>query len=169
MALKLVVLGLMLFQAASGDAAPAAPAQEAPAAQAAPAAEGSGSAGSEAKGAPAGGEAAPAGTAPAGGAPNAQEPPPWMSFAPILFIGILFYFMLLRPQAREQKRRQELLNALKKNDKVVTTGGIIGTVADLSEDGRFVTLKVDDSTRIRFLRSAIHGPLEDKAAPQAAS
>lgn len=165
MALKLVVLGLMLFQAASGDAAPAAPAQAAPA-QAAPAAEGSGTGGTEAKSAPAEGEAAPAGTAPAGGA-NAQDPPPWMSFAPILFIGILFYFMLLRPQAREQKRRQELLNALKKNDKVVTTGGIIGTVADLSEDGRFVTLKVDDSTRIKFLRSAIHGPLDDKSPPPA--
>jgi preprotein translocase subunit YajC len=165
MALQLVVLGLMLFQAASGDAAPA---QEAPAAQAAPAAAGSGSAGSEAKAAPADGEATPAGGAPAGGA-NAQDPPPWMSFAPILFIGILFYFMLLRPQAREQKRRQELLNAVKKNDKVITTGGIIGTVADLSEDGRFVTLKVDDSTRIKFLRSAIHGPLDDKAAPPAAT
>ena len=168
MALQLVVLGLMLFQAASGDAAPAAAAQEAPTVQAAPAAEGSGNTGSDAKAAPAEGEATPTGAAPAGGA-NAQDPPPWMSFAPILFIGILFYFMLLRPQAREQKRRQELLNALKKNDKVITTGGIVGTVADLSEDGRFVTLKVDDSTRIKFLRSAIHGPLDDKAAPPAAT
>lgn len=166
MAVKLVVLGLMLFQAAgSGDATPGPAAQEAPAAQTAPAAEGA--AGSEAKTAPAD---APAGAVPAGGnGANAQDPPPWMSFAPILFIGVLFYFMLLRPQAREQKRRQELLNGLKKNDKVVTTGGMIGTIADMSQDGRFVTLKFEDSTRIRFLRSAIHGPLDDKAEPPAAT
>ena len=86
----------------------------------------------------------------------------------------MFYLILLRPQQREQRRRQDTLGSLKKSDKVVTTGGIVGTIADLSQDGRFVTLKVDDSTRIRFLRvddstrirflrSAIHGLLEEKS------
>lgn len=103
---------------------------------------------------------AAAGKAPA--KPRPDETPTLTQFLPLIFIAAMFYLILLRPQQREQKRRQETLNALKKNDRVVTTGGIIGTIADLSADNRFVTLKVDDSTRIRFLRSAIHGLLEDK-------
>ncbi len=86
-----------------------------------------------------------------------------MQFLPILIIGFFFYIILLRPQQRENRRRQELLSALKKNDKVVTTGGLIGTIADISSDGKMVTLRVDDTTRIRFLRSAIHGPADDRA------
>ena len=92
----------------------------------------------------------------------AEAPNPIVQFAPILIIGFFFYFILLRPQQKEQRRRQYFLSNLKKNAKVVTTGGLIGTVADISSDGRFVTLKVDDSTRMRFLRSAIQGELEDK-------
>lgn len=97
-----------------------------------------------------------------GAKPSGEEAPGYMQFLPLVFIAVMFYLILLRPQQREQKRRQSTLNALKKNDKVVTTGGIVGVIADLSADGRFVTLKVDDSTRIRFLRSALHGLLDDK-------
>jgi preprotein translocase subunit YajC len=109
-------------------------------------------------------KSAAAGEKPAAAGKKAQsDPPGWVQFLPLAFIGIMFYMILLRPQQKEQRRRQETLGSLKKSDKVVTTGGIVGTIADLSQDGRFVTLKVDDSTRIRFLRSAIHGLLDDKA------
>lgn len=111
--------------------------------------------------APTGDAAAPA--AGDGGRPQMAEPNPLIQFAPILIIGFLFYLFLLRPQQKEQRRRQEFLRDLKKNSRVVTTGGLIGTIADISSDGRFVTLRVDDSTRIRFLRSAIHGELEEKS------
>lgn len=157
-----------VMQEPAGEAAPvaaeaAAPAAvestapaAAPAAAQAPATTGSADPGSAAAKSAVGGKA--------GGAKNAQsEPPGWVQFLPLAFIGIMFYMILLRPQQKEQKRRQETLGSLKKSDKVVTTGGIVGTIADLSQDGRFVTLKVDDSTRIRFLRSAIHGLLDDKA------
>ena len=80
---------------------------------------------------------------------------------PFIAIGLFFYFILLRPQQAEQRRRKELLTLLKKNDKVVTTGGMIGTIADISSDGTRVTLRVDDNTRIKFLRSAIQEPLKD--------
>ncbi len=92
-----------------------------------------------------------------------EQPPAWVQFVPFAFLALMFWFVILRPQQKEQRRRQELMNQLKKNDRVVTNGGLIGTIADLSSDGRFVTLKVDDSTRIRFLRSAITGPLDEKA------
>ena len=90
-----------------------------------------------------------------------DAPPAWMQFLPFIAIGLFFYFILLRPQQAEQRRRKELLTQLKKNDKVVTTGGLIGTIADISSDGSRVTLKVDDNTRIKFLRSAILEPLKD--------
>lgn len=113
---------------------------------------------------PAAGGNAPA-AAPAVGdaaAPVADAPSPIAQFAPIIIIGFFFYFILLRPQQKEQKKRQEFLKNLKKNSKVVTTGGLIGTVVDVSSDGRFVTLKVDDSTRMKFLRSAIQQELDEK-------
>ena len=96
-------------------------------------------------------------------------PPPWMQFLPFIAIGLFFYFILLRPQQAEQRRRKELLTTLKKNDKVVTTGGMIGTIADISSDGTRVTLRVDDNTRIKFLRSAIQEPLKDSSETNGSS
>ena len=74
---------------------------------------------------------------------------------PMLLIAVAFYFLLMRPQKREQAQREAMLAALKKNDRVLTIGGIIGTVANISQDGSEVTLKVEDTTRIRVIRSSI--------------
>jgi preprotein translocase subunit YajC len=107
-------------------------------------------------------------------ADNPPPAPPQAQWTALLFpavaIGLLWYFLLLRPQKREQARRDQLLSALKKNDRVVTIGGIVGTVANLSQDGKEVTLKVDDNTRIRFLRSSIQSVVspeqtDDASAP----
>jgi len=105
----------------------------------------------------------PAKSTPDNSAAKPQEQPPgWFQFVPFGVMALLFWMLLIRPQQNEQRRRRELMAQLKKNDRVVTNGGLIGTIADISADGRFVTLKVDDSTRIRFLRSSIHGPLDEK-------
>lgn len=93
-----------------------------------------------------------------GGEPAQQPPPsPLVTLAPLLFVFALFYFLMIRPQQNERKKRDELLKEIKKNDKVVTIGGLIGTVADLSSDGQEVTVKLDDSTRVKMLRSSING------------
>ncbi len=97
----------------------------------------------------------------AGGKP--PEVNPLIQFLPMFLIVLFFYFILMRPQQKEARRRQELLSSLKKNDKVVTAGGMIGTIVDISGDGTRVTLKVDDNTRIKFLRSSITGPYEEKS------
>jgi preprotein translocase subunit YajC len=76
----------------------------------------------------------------------------FMLFAPIL---VLYFFIVLKPQRKEQKARQSMLSALKKNDRVLTIGGIFGTVSNISADGEEVTLRVDDSAKIRFTRSSI--------------
>lgn len=104
-----------------------------------------------------------AGDPPAGGDVEAIANPkgnPFIEVAPMLvgFV-VLFYFIILRPQQREQKQRVEKLNSLKKNDKVVTAGGIVGTITAFSDDGTTVTLKVDDNTKIKFTRDSIRGPL----------
>lgn len=76
---------------------------------------------------------------------------------------VMFYFIVMRPQQKEQQKRKDLLSELKKNDKVLTIGGIIGTIVDFSNDGARVTLRVDDGTRIKFTRSSIQGKYEEKA------
>ncbi len=80
---------------------------------------------------------------------------------PLVLVGIVFYFLILRPQQRDRKDRENLPSQLKKNDRVVTIGGIIGQVVSVSADDKEIVLKVDDNTRIRFRRSAIQAVLPD--------
>jgi preprotein translocase subunit YajC len=65
----------------------------------------------------------------------------------------IMYFLIIRPQQKQRRERETLLQALKKGDRVVTTGGLFGTVVGLSE--QTVTLKVADQVKLDFERSAI--------------
>lgn len=84
-----------------------------------------------------------------------QGAAPLLTWAPFIFIGFIIYFLMIRPQSKERKKRAEMISAVKKNDRVVTIGGIIGTVAMVKDNE--VTLKVDESnnTKITFTKSAI--------------
>lgn len=70
---------------------------------------------------------------------------------------LLMYFLLMRPEQKKRKEMEKLLSAVKKNDHVVTVGGILGTVVAAVPDSKFVTIRVDDTngTKLRILRSAI--------------
>ena len=96
-------------------------------------------------------------------APVDAEPQgsPLAMFMPLILIGIFFYFIILRPQSKERRKHQGMLNSLKKNDKVVTVGGIVGNVTHISTDGKEITLRVDDNTRIKFIRSYISSVIAD--------
>jgi preprotein translocase subunit YajC len=83
-------------------------------------------------------------------APEGQAQNPIMSFLPFILIAVVFYFVFFRPQARQAKKHQSFLSALKKGDEVVTQGGIIGTVV-LVED-RTVTVDVGGGTKLRSSR-----------------
>lgn len=85
----------------------------------------------------------------------------WIILFPLLAIFTLYYFMD-SPRRKDQKRRDEMMKNLKKNDRVATIGGILGTVADISADGKEVTVKVSDNTRVRFRRTAISEVLGDE-------
>jgi preprotein translocase subunit YajC len=89
---------------------------------------------------------------PVGPAPQGLLSSPILLFA---MLGLVMYFLMLRPQGKEKKQREAMLSAIKKNDRVVTIGGILGTVISVKDDE--ITLKVDESsnTKITFTRSAI--------------
>lgn len=72
---------------------------------------------------------------------------------PILGIFVIFYFLLLRPQQKKQKELQKMIEALKKGDRVMTTGGIFGTVVGLKEN--ILVLKIDENTKIELVKSAV--------------
>lgn len=72
---------------------------------------------------------------------------------PFLLIIIIFYFFLIRPQNKKQKETEKMLAALKKGDKVITIGGIHGTISSVKE--KTVIVKVDENTKLEFNRSAI--------------
>jgi preprotein translocase subunit YajC len=71
---------------------------------------------------------------------------------PVAMIMVLFYFMLIRPEQAKKKAHQGLLNSLKKNDRIVTVGGIYGVVTNVQKDADEVTVKIDESnnTKIRI-------------------
>ena len=85
--------------------------------------------------------------------PNATQGNFLVSFMPIIFIFAIFYFLLIRPQQKKQKEHERVLSELKKNDEVVTNGGIHGTVMNVKDVT--LTLKIDDNVKIEINKSAI--------------
>jgi len=73
----------------------------------------------------------------------------------IAIIGLAFYFIIIRPQKREQVQKQQMLASLQKGDRVVTIGGIHGTVAGIDQNRNTVTIDVGKNVKIEFSRSAI--------------
>ena len=96
----------------------------------------------------------------AAGAP--QQGNVLMTVLPFVLIIGIFYLFIIRPQNKKQKETEKMINALKKGDKVITIGGIHGVVQQTKE--KTVIVKVDDSTKIEFNRSAIASVVLDKPA-----
>jgi preprotein translocase subunit YajC len=85
---------------------------------------------------------------------QAQESPsPIVSLLPILFIFLIFYLLLIRPQQKRQKEHQKMVLNLKKNDEVITIGGIHGTIISV-KDKTFV-LRVDENVKLEIEKSSI--------------
>ncbi len=75
-------------------------------------------------------------------------------FLPIIIMFAIFYFLLIRPQQKKAKQRNAMLGALKKGDKIVTIGGVHGTIQDLSDDT--ITLRIAHNVNVTFDRGAIN-------------
>ncbi len=93
------------------------------------------------------------------GAPGGGSAPPGgvegflQSIFPLVIIFGIFWFLLIRPQQKRAKEMKEMLDNLKKGDKIVTNGGIYGVIEGLTE--KSVTVKIAENTRIKILRSAV--------------
>lgn len=97
-----------------------------------------------------------------GGAQPGGGGPTFLIF--LMVIGVVFYFMVLMPGNKERNERDDMRKNLKKNDRIVTIGGICGTVVNAPSDGDEVTIKLDENspTRMRILRSAVQSRADGK-------
>ena len=76
-----------------------------------------------------------------------------LQFWPILLMIVIFYFLLYRPQQKEQKKRALMLNSLKKGDRIVTTGGLFGTITAFTD--KKITVKIAEKVEVDVARSAV--------------
>jgi preprotein translocase subunit YajC len=81
---------------------------------------------------------------------------------PLVLLGGVFYFLLLRPNRTRQRQQQSLLESLKVGDEVMTAGGIFGTLKDIDEEDDTVTVEIAPGTEVRMLRRAIAQRLVDE-------
>ena len=84
---------------------------------------------------------------------------PLFQFLPFLLIFGIFYLLLIMPMRKRQKKHQELLGKLTKGDRVITTGGIFGTVVEA--EGDVLTIRIADNVKIQVARSAVAGLAKD--------
>src|SRR5437867_2396218 len=76
-----------------------------------------------------------------------------VSFAPIILIFVMFYFLIMYPQGKEKKKREEMLKNIQRGDRVLTRGGIYGTVVDIRD--QVLILKINENSKIEVERSYV--------------
>lgn len=84
------------------------------------------------------------------------------NFAPIILMLLIFYFLLYRPQKNAQKQREAMLNSLKVGNRVITIGGIYGTIVGITDE--IVQLRIADNVEIEIARGSVSDVAEDKSA-----
>ncbi len=81
------------------------------------------------------------------------------SIMPIIFVFVIIYFLMIRPQAKRNKQHGAFLTTLKRGDNVLTASGMFGVIEGLTD--RFVTLEISQGVKIRILKSQIASPIEE--------
>jgi preprotein translocase subunit YajC len=84
-----------------------------------------------------------------------------VNFLPIIAIGLVFYFLVIGPANKQRKKTAEMLSMLKKGDRVITTGGIYGTIQGVEPDA--VYLKIAENVKVKVARSAISGVISGES------
>ncbi len=87
------------------------------------------------------------------GAPGGETANPLAVFFPLILIFLVFYFLIIRPQKKKEDTRKQMVEAVKKNDRVVTIGGVHGTVTQVDETS--ILVQVDNNTKLRIEKSAL--------------
>jgi len=99
-------------------------------------------------------------------APGAEGTGPSLlgSLLPFVFIIFIFYFLIIRPQSKKRKETEKMLSEIKKGDRIVTIGGLYGTIQSVKETT--VIIKADDNVKLEFLRSAISSVVQPSASKE---
>ena len=90
-------------------------------------------------------------------APEGQSGGGFVAFLPFVLIMAVIYFLMIRPQSKRQKEKRQMLENIKKGDRVLSIGGIHGSVARIKNNGKVVVLKVDKNMNITVNKSAVAG------------
>ena len=86
-------------------------------------------------------------------AASAEAPPAWLQFLPLVAMGVIFWFLLIRPQMRRQKEHQTKVEGLKKGDQVVTAGGLVGKV--IKVDDTYAEIELGQGVRVKAVKQTI--------------
>lgn len=103
----------------------------------------------------------------AAGAPAASGTDAIMSLLPLVLIFVVFYFLLIRPQQKKMKEHRAMLDALRRGDRVVTGGGIIGTIVKVGSDDE-LQVEIAEGVRVRVMRPTITAVLAKTEPAKAA-
>ncbi|MCK4966778.1 preprotein translocase subunit YajC [bacterium] len=86
-----------------------------------------------------------------------------LSLLPFILIFFIIYFLMIRPQVRKQKAMKIMVENLRKGDKVVTTGGMVGIISGIKEKENTIVLKVDQNVKIEFMKTSVSKVIEKDA------
>ena len=92
-------------------------------------------------------------TAQAQTAAGGAQPSAFEMFVPFIFIFVIFYFLIIRPQGKRQKEHQKFLTELKRGDEVITASGILGRIEGITD--QFITLEIADGVKVKMLRNQV--------------
>ena len=90
----------------------------------------------------------------------------WSSIIMIVAMIAIFYFLLIRPQQKQQKKLREMRNSLKAGDQVVTSGGIYGKITDINDQTNTMIISIADGVKIKVDKASVFATPEDAAAAQ---
>ena len=100
-------------------------------------------------------------------AQTAEQSYPFASFLPMIIILVIIYFMILRPQSQQRKKHLNYIDSLKKGDKIITRGGLIGTIKSFQgKNDSIVLIDVGSNNSVTISRAYIAGSPESNLAPQ---
>lgn len=85
----------------------------------------------------------------------------WASWGILIPLFLIMYLMLIRPQRKKQKEHNKMLTELRKGDKVVTSGGMFGTIFAIQDDKNKIVLKIANEVKVEILKSSIAGKVEE--------
>ena len=101
----------------------------------------------------------------AAAAPAGDQPPAWLQFMPLVAMAVIFWFLLLRPQMKQQKEHRAKIESVKKGDQVVTGGGLVGKV--IKVDDTYAEIELAQNVKVKAVKATISdvlSPVSSKPA-----